>query len=136
MLRALSLFTAVILFAGAALAREPLTLKAADNLPVSADVYRADAKPDAPWIVLAHQAGSSRGEYRTIAPRLNKLGFNAIAIDQRSGKAFAGVRNETAQRAAARGSKRSYGAAAPDIEAAVAWARRQTTGSVLLGGSS
>ena len=67
---------------------------------------------------------------------MNKLGFNAIAVDQRSGKSFAGVRNETAQRAAARGSNRSYAAALPDIEAAVAWARQQTSGPVLLWGSS
>ncbi|MGI9478610.1 MAG: alpha/beta hydrolase, partial [Hyphomicrobiaceae bacterium] len=92
--------------------------------------------PDATWIVLAHQAGSSRGEYRTIAPRLNKLGFNAIAIDQRSGKAFGGVRNETAQRAAARGIRRNYASALPDIKAAITFARKQTKGRVILWGSS
>ena len=135
-LRSLALLISFAALAGVSHAREATTLKAADGLPVSADIYRTVAKSDAPWIVLTHQAGSSRGEYRTIAPRLNKLGFNAIAIDQRSGKTFGGVRNDTAQRAAARGGKRTYAAAIPDIESAVAWARQQTTGPVILWGSS
>lgn len=126
----------LILLTSAAGAREGITLKATDGLTISADVYRAESASDAPWIVLAHQAGSSRGEYREIAPKLNRLGFNAIAIDQRSGKAFAGVRNGTAQRAATRGLGRSYVSAIPDIEAAVSWARKQTSGKVVLWGSS
>lgn len=136
MTRAIALAVLLAFSIASAHAREATTLKAADGLAVSADVYRANAQPDAPWIVLAHQAGASRGEYRTIAPRLNALGFNAIALDQRSGKAFAGVRNETARRAATRGAKRSYAAAIPDIEAGIAWARRQTSGRVILWGSS
>ncbi|MGI9480277.1 MAG: hypothetical protein ACR2PI_26540, partial [Hyphomicrobiaceae bacterium] len=84
MLRAFILLIALTTSTTTALARETATLAAADGLKVTADVYRAVDTPDATWIVLAHQAGSSRGEYRTIAPRLNKLGFNAIAIDQRS----------------------------------------------------
>ena len=119
-----------------ATAREEVTLKASDGLAISADVYRVSAAADAPWIVLAHQAGSSRGEYREIAPRLNQFGFNAVAIDQRSGKAFGAVRNATAQRAATRGLRRSYASAVPDIEAAMIWAREQTSGRVVLWGSS
>ncbi|MGI9261835.1 MAG: hypothetical protein ACR2QR_07355, partial [Woeseiaceae bacterium] len=84
MSRAIALALVFAVTTGAANARETATLAAADGLKVTADVYRAIDTPDATWIVLAHQAGSSRGEYRTIAPRLNKLGFNAIAIDQRS----------------------------------------------------
>ena len=130
------LFVALFLMAGSASGRENMTLQSADGLAVTADIYRHSTKPDAPWLVLAHQAGASRGEYRTIAPRLNKLGFNTIAIDQRSGKAFDGVRNETAQRAAARGIGQAFGDALPDIEAAIRWARKQTTGPVILWGSS
>ncbi|MFT5507245.1 MAG: dienelactone hydrolase [Hyphomicrobiaceae bacterium] len=121
---------------GVAQGQEELTLKASDGLSISADVYRVSKAADAPWIVLAHQAGSSRGEYREIAPRLNQLGFNAVAVDQRSGKAFGGVRNGTAQRAATRGLRRSYSSAVPDIEAAMVWARKQTSGRVVLWGSS
>ena len=136
MLRAFVLLIASITLVATAHAREAVMLKAADGLKVTADVYRTVDTPDATWIVLAHQAGSSRGEYRTIAPRLNKLGFNAIAIDQRSGKAFGGIRNETAQRAAARGIKPNYASALPDIEAGIAFARQQTKGRVVLWGSS
>jgi len=136
MIRAfVALFSMCLAMSGAA-AREAVSFRAGDGLVITADVYRVSDAPAAPWIVLAHQAGASRGEYREIVPRLNKLGFNAIAIDQRSGKAFDGVRNKTAQRAAARGVRQSYSAAVPDIEAAIAWTRAQTTGPVVLWGSS
>ncbi len=117
-------------------ALEAVTLQAADGLKVTADVYRAHDGGDATWIVLAHQAGSSRGEYRTIAPKLNALGYNAIALDQRSGRAFAGVANQTAQRAKRANMRRNYLAARPDIVAGIAWARSQTSGRVILWGSS
>jgi dienelactone hydrolase len=136
MIRALAAMLALFLTMSGVVAWEAVSFKAADGLIVSADVYREVADENAPWIVLTHQAGASRGEYREIAPRLNKLGFNAIAIDQRSGKAFGDVRNETAQRAATRGARQSYSAAVPDIEAAIAWARAQTSGPVVLWGSS
>lgn len=117
-------------------ASETITLKAGDGLEVSADVYRTHADAAAPWIVLAHQAGASRGEYLTIAPRLNALGFNAVALDLRSGRSFANVANETAKRAAALGKGTAYLDALPDIRAGIAWARTQTSGPVLLLGSS
>ena len=117
-------------------AAETITFIASDGLEVTADVYRTNSSAAAPWIVLAHQAGSSRGEYREIAPRLNRLGFNAIALDQRSGKSFARLTNETAKRAAALGEGATYLDAAPDIRAGIAWARKQTNGFVLLMGSS
>ncbi|MGI9405560.1 MAG: alpha/beta hydrolase [Hyphomicrobiaceae bacterium] len=117
-------------------ARDEITLKTTDGLTYTADVYRARTEPDAPWIVLAHQAGASRGEYREIAPRLNALGFNAVALDQRSGGGFAGGANTAFARARKLKKKRTYLAARPDIEAGIAWARRQTSGTVILWGSS
>ena len=77
-----------LLLSSSAFAQKQVTLQASDGLSVSADVYTISTATNATWIVLAHQAGASRGEYRTIAPRLNKLGYNAIALDQRSGRAF------------------------------------------------
>ncbi len=61
-------------------------LKSADGLLITADSYLPHDTNTAPLIVLFHQAGSSRGEYSEIAPRLNELGFNCIAVDQRSGE--------------------------------------------------
>ena len=97
-----------VLLPSSALAQKQVTLQASDGLTVSADIYTASTAADATWIVLAHQAGASRGEYRTIAPRLNKLGYNAIALDQRSGRAFAGVTNKTAALAKSKKKSRSY----------------------------
>jgi len=47
---------------------------------------------------LFHQAGSNRGEYAMIGPMLAALGFNALAIDQRSGGNAWGRTNETVKR--------------------------------------
>ncbi len=121
----------------AAHARETVELTARDGMRVAADVYLAETEMPRGWIVLAHQAGSSRGEYREIAPRLNALGFHAIALDQRSGRAFGGVTNQTAQRAQRAGKRQSYAAARPDIEAGLVWARDKAGGQpVILWGSS
>ena len=49
-------------------ASEPVTLTAADGVKVYGTWYRA-AQPKA-LILLFHQAGSGRGEYATIAPKL------------------------------------------------------------------
>lgn len=125
-----------ILVVAPAWAQTEISLKASDGLNVTADVYKVNSSSDAIWLVLAHQAGASRGEYRTIAPRLNELGYNAIALDQRSGRRFAGVANKTAARAAKKKLSRTYLAARPDIQAGVDWARQQTSGRVVLWGSS
>lgn len=134
----LFLIAIITLFAnlGTALAQTPVTIRATDGLEYTADVYQSVDGQAATWIVLAHQAGASRGEYRTIAPRLNKLGFNAVALDQRSGRAFAGVANTAVTAARKLRKAQGYLAARPDIEAGVAWARTQTSGKVLLWGSS
>ncbi|MEM8975296.1 MAG: hypothetical protein AAGD43_24815, partial [Pseudomonadota bacterium] len=125
-----------IVISSPALAQQQITLRAADGLVVTADVYQTKQASNAIWIVLAHQAGASRGEYRTIAPRLNELGYNAVALDQRSGRAFAGVTNKTSALAKVQKKGRSYIAARPDLEAGIAWAREQTSGPVVLWGSS
>lgn len=85
-------------------------------------------------ILLFHMAGSNRGEYATIAPELARRGFDTLAIDQRSGGAGWGRRNETA---AALPRDPGFRAALPDLEAALAWARqRDPAGPVLIWGSS
>ena len=88
-----------------------------DGLEITADYYPLDQK-DAPYIILFHQANFSRGSYRTIAPRLNTLGFNCLAIDQRSGNKAQGVINETNRRAVAEKMPSKYVNAIPDVEAA------------------
>ncbi len=118
-------------------ALETVTFPSADGLTVTADLYLAHG-PGAPFILLFHQADYSRGEYREIAPRLNALGFNALAVDQRSGRSAQMVTNETAARARAARKPQSYIDALPDLRAAVAWVRSQPfgKGKLLLWGSS
>lgn len=114
------LTVAILLFFTALSARaETVTFKAADGLEITADLSRSETSNGAA-IVLFHMAGASRGEYWKIAKRLNKLGYSTLAVDQRSGGTFKGVKNETAARF---GSDPGYAAAIPDLKAATAWAR-------------
>lgn len=111
-----------------------ITFPSLDSLLITADLYHLHK--DSSVIVLCHQAGWSRGEYQEIAPRLNALGYNCIAIDQRSGKAVNGVVNETAQRAASKGLGQTYNDAKQDIIAAVNYAAQYYNQKVILWGSS
>ncbi len=118
MLRIFVPFLSVFLWITSANA-EKVSFKAADGLEITADLQ----KPDGDFsviIVLFHMAGASRGEYRDIAPVLNKLGYATLAVDQRSGNAFNGIKNETAARG---GGNVAYAKAIPDLKAASSWAR-------------
>ena len=75
-------------------AQRRVTFTASDGLEVTADLYLHDR--GAPYIILLHQENGSRGEYREIAPRLQRLGFNCLAVDLRSGRETNYVQNETA----------------------------------------
>ena len=97
-----------------------ITFPTTDNLTVTADLYwTGDASK--PFIILFHQARYSRGEYLEIAPKLNALGYNCLAVDQRSGNAANGVTNETAKAAKAAGLPTDYPDAYPDLEAALSY---------------
>ena len=95
-----------------------VTFPTTDNLTVTADLYwTGDASK--PFIILFHQADYSRGEYLEIAPKLNALGYNCLAIDQRSGGVANGVKNETYQAAKSAGLQTGYIQAYPDLESAL-----------------
>lgn len=64
-----------------------------DGVLIVGNLY--EINPKAPVILLCHQAGYNKFEYADIAPKLNKMGFNVLAIDQRSGGDFGGQENET-----------------------------------------
>lgn len=132
-----SFITLLILVIGiSALGFETITFESKDGLKVTADVYMAHPNT-APFILLFHQAASSRGEYRSIAPELNALGFNAMAIDQRAGYAAAGVENETIKQVNTKDKYPTYLDALPDMEAAAAYAKKHyAKGKVILWGSS
>jgi pimeloyl-ACP methyl ester carboxylesterase len=115
-----------------AYASKTLNFRSADGLLISADSYIPYTAVTAPLIMLFHQAGSSRGEYSEIAPRLNKLGFNCIAVDLRSGEYSRGKDNETAIRAGEKNLPTAYVDALPDIIAALQYARKQYNHSKIM----
>ena len=118
--------------ASSANATETISFKSADTLLITADRYTPHSSDTAPLIVLFHQAGSSRGEYNEIAPKLNKLGFNCIAVDLRSGEYSRGKDNETAIRAGKQNLPTSYADALPDIIAALKYARKNYANSKII----
>jgi len=120
----LFLATLLLLSTRIASGSETVTFPSEDGLLITADIHAPYKNGEAPIIVLFHQAGWSRGEYTEIAPWLNTLGYNCMAIDQRSGGNVRGVENETALRAAKQNRPTGYVEALPDIKAALAYARR------------
>ncbi len=115
---------------------EKISFSSGDGIKVTADLYMtADSK--APMIILYHQAGYSRGEYREIAPKLNALGFNCMAVDQRAGDSVNGVINETHREARSKNLPTEYLDALTDIEAAYVYVRHGLKpDKILLWGSS
>jgi dienelactone hydrolase len=113
-----------------------IDFSASDSVTIRADLYMP--YPDsAPFILLFHQAGWSRGEYREIAPHLNQLGFNCMAIDQRSGGEVNNVFNETFRQANLKKKATTYLDAITDLESAIAYSRAHfAKGDLLLWGSS
>ena len=112
-----------------AVAPKAITLRAGDGLTVFARFYAA--KQPKALILLFHQAGSSKDEYATIAPRLVKAGYSALAVDARVGGTLFGV-NETA---AALTTKVDYLEAQKDLQAALLWAEGQNLPVILWGSS-
>jgi alpha-beta hydrolase superfamily lysophospholipase len=102
-------------------------------LDITADYYFIGYRK--PLIILCHQAGWSRGEYNEIAPKLNAIGYNCLAIDQRSGGEVNGVLNETARQAKNKKLPREYLNAEQDIVAAVKWAQNKHPVLILWGSS-
>jgi len=105
-----------------------------DGLIVTGNLY--EIGKGKPVILLCHQAGYNRIEYADIAPKLNKMGFNCLAIDQRSGGSFAGKQNNTAERAKTKGINPSMFDAQQDIKAAVAYLNKEYDTKVIVWGSS
>ncbi|MEA2042385.1 MAG: alpha/beta fold hydrolase [Bacteroidota bacterium] len=103
----------------------------ADSLTITADLYMTKDE-QAPFIILFHQAMFSRGSYREIAPKLNQLGFNCLAVDQRSGNRSRGVINLTHKAAKKSHLKTKYADAYPDLEAALNFVKESYNSETLL----
>lgn len=115
---------------------EPKTIQvpSADGLSITIDAY-APYTAEVPTIILCHQAGWSRGEYREIAPKLNEMGFNCYAIDQRSGGSVNDVVNETNKRAVVAGKDVAFVDAEQDILAVLTRMRAENKKLILWGSS-
>lgn len=107
---------------------------AEDSLEITADLYKTKAGD--PCVILLHQAGSSRGEYRDVAKKIQMLGFNCLAVDLRSGGEGNFVVNETNKKALSMGLPTNYLDARKDIKAAIDYAYENTGQQVILLGSS
>ncbi|MEP7187213.1 MAG: alpha/beta fold hydrolase [Rhodanobacter sp.] len=113
-------------------AAEPVTLHSADHVEIFGTLSTAKPHNDK-VLLLFHQARASRHEYDSLIAGFNKLGYDTLAIDQRSGGDLFGGHNQTVE---AQGKSADYLDAAPDLDAALAWARGQRYGRIVAVGSS
>ncbi|MEO9482614.1 MAG: hypothetical protein ABJG47_04185 [Ekhidna sp.] len=116
------LFIFLIAFSLSSVAQKQISFPSKDSINIVADLYAPHDK-SAPFILLFHQAGYSRGEYREIAPKLNAMGFNCLAVDLRSGNSANGVENLTSKNARNAGKPTKYVNTIPDIESAIEYVK-------------
>jgi len=126
----------VFLFAGMMIAgaQSKVTFRASDSLLITADLYLTDKSR--PYVLLFHQAGYSRGEYKQSARKIQKFGYNCLAVDLRSGGEVNYIQNRTALRALQQGYSTDYLSSMKDIRAAIDWVETQSREPVILFGSS
>ena len=113
---------------------EKMEISSLDSLPISAHLYYYS--DEAPTLLLCHQARFNKFEYDGIAPKLHRMGFNCLAIDQRSGGPIASQVNETTVAARELGEPTDFLDAEQDIVAAMQWAYETWGKPVYLWGSS
>ena len=114
--------------------QDTIEFPSADGLTMRAVMYSIDST--SPVIVLCHQAKMNNYEYAEIAPKLNAMGYNCLALDQRSGGAIDAHDNKTNANALAANKATSYPSSLPDIEAGVNLAYETWGQPVILWGSS
>ncbi len=105
-----------------------------DGLMMRAVIYEIDSA--SPVIVMCHQARMSNYEYAEIAPKLNQMGYNCIALDQRAGGSMDAHENLTYNHAKEKNLPTEYLDAEQDIVAGVNYAYDKWHRPVILWGSS
>ncbi len=126
----------LVVLSASAVTGKTVHFTSGDGLTLTADLYITNP-PEAPFILLFHQADWSRGEYLETAPKLNALGFNCLALDQRSGGEVNGVVNQSHAAALEAGKATTYLDAIQDMQAAIGYAQKQfPKAKIILWGSS
>ncbi|MFT7616896.1 MAG: pimeloyl-ACP methyl ester carboxylesterase [Planctomycetota bacterium] len=118
--------------------KKEISFKSLDGLQLTADLYAGNLlNENSPFILLCHQAGWSRGEYVAIAPKLVAMGFNCLALDQRSGGGINDVANKSVAAAKKKGLPTLYLDARQDIIAALQFVKKKhAKGKLIVWGSS
>ena len=114
-----------------------VTFTTKNNRIVYGELYEVGKKK--PVILLCHQSGFNKYEYVDIAPKLNALGFNCLAVDLTSGGTFQEKVNETIENASApisRDGMEHINAAEEEIAAAINFLDKKYKGKITLWGSS
>lgn len=127
-------FITTFIFPFLILGQETIIFYSLDSLPITATYYENEESK--PYMILLHQAGYSRGEYKETARRFMNLGYNCLAVDLRSGNEVNFIQNETAKEAKKRKLSTEYLDAKIDIEAAINYAYEKSKKPVVLVGSS
>lgn len=115
-------------------AQQKVTFQSEDGLQITADLY--EVNPDNPYLLLFHQAGYSRGEYRETVGKFTKFGYNCLAVDLRSGGEINFIQNHTALLAVQKGYTADYLSSKKDIKAAIQWVKERSDKPMVLLGSS
>lgn len=123
-----------ILVSGVLQAQKTISFFSGDGVMITADLYHVS--DSLPYMILCHQAFSSRGEYLETAERFTKFGYNCLAIDARSGEEICGVVNQTAIIAKYKGRTTRYVDAEQDIRAAIKYVSEISNKPVVLVGST
>ncbi|MEO8234599.1 MAG: acyl-CoA thioester hydrolase/BAAT C-terminal domain-containing protein [Flavobacterium sp.] len=116
-------------------AQEKINFSSLDGIKITADLYKINDTSN--YIVLCHLAEHSRGEYKETAVKLNKLGFNCLAIDTRTGNEVFGIKNQTHIEAINKKKGTEYLDSEQDIIAAINFTDsiNNNKGVILLGSS-
>src|SRR5690606_32537521 len=120
---------------GSIYAQKTITFPSKDGITITADLYKI-TNNKAPYIVLCHLSEHSRAEYKDTAKKLNKLGYNCLAIDTRTGNEIFGIVNQTAIEAKKNKKSTDYLSSEQDILAAIDYAYDLNKQGIILFGSS
>jgi len=109
-----------------------ITFPASDNRKVYADFYKSKNSDSKKVVLMFHQARSNAGEYETIAPKITAIGFDCVALDQRSGFDMWNRVNRTVNRSGTG----TYMEAYNDMVGALKWAESKKYTTIVAWGSS